>query len=131
MGFLEYPYTNFDDMNLDYIIKTVKNLFETVSNLEEWRTTHEQEYEELKALYDDIMRGIFPDSIKTAFNVWMEKNAVDIVGNMVKHVFFGLTDYGYFCAFIPDSWDDIVFKTSEYDYVTPLMPEYGHLILQY
>lgn len=129
--FREYPYTNLNDLNLDYVLKTIRAILDDVDELKEWRETHEEEYLQLKNLYDDIMKGIFPESIKTAFRLWMEKNAVDIVGSMVKNVYFGLTEYGHFCAYIPDSWSDIIFKTSEYDYFTELMPEYGHLILQY
>lgn len=46
-------------------------------------------------------------------------------------VFFGLTDDGYFVAYIPDSWESITFETTGYDTVVDLMPEFGHLVLNY
>ena len=46
-------------------------------------------------------------------------------------VYFGLTDDGYFKAMIPEAWDKIYFRTTGYDYNTPLQPEYGHLVLEY
>ena len=46
-------------------------------------------------------------------------------------VFFGLTDSGYFVAYIPDSWDDIGFETTGWDVILAEMPEYGHLCLTY
>lgn len=46
-------------------------------------------------------------------------------------IFVGINDAGYFVYYIPDSWQDIEFKTTGWDYVTPLMPDYGHLVLQY
>ena len=46
-------------------------------------------------------------------------------------VFFGLTDNGYFVAYIPDSWESVSFETTGYDTVVDLMPEYGHLVLKY
>ena len=46
-------------------------------------------------------------------------------------VFFGLTDSGYFVAYIPESWESITFETTGYDTVVDLMPEYGHLVLRY
>ena len=46
-------------------------------------------------------------------------------------VFFGLTDTGYFVAYIPESWESITFETTGYDTVVDLMPEYGHLVLKY
>lgn len=53
----------------------------------------------------------------------------EIIAQYIKTVFFGLTNDGYFVAYIPDSLDDIVFSTSQYDDFTTLEPEYGHLIL--
>ena len=42
-------------------------------------------------------------------------------------VYFGLTNDGYFCAYIPKSWENIHFDTVQ-DYEDPL---YGHLMLMY
>ena len=53
----------------------------------------------------------------------------EIIAQYIKMVFFGLTEDGYFVAYIPDSWDDIQFSTSQYDDFTSAEPEYGHLIL--
>lgn len=129
--FREYPYTNLNDLNLDYILKTLKNYIDDIADLKEWRETHEAEYEQLKELYDQIMSGNFPPEVQAAFVRWMRENATDIVGEMIKNVFFGLTDAGYFVAYIPDSWADIIFNTTEYDIVIPLFEEYGHLVLSY
>lgn len=46
-------------------------------------------------------------------------------------IFVGINDAGYFVYYIPDSWQDIEFKTTGWDYETPLMQDYGHLVLQY
>lgn len=131
MLFSVYPYHNFSDYNLDWCINTVKELTPRVAELEEWRSEHESEYQELKQLYDDIMSGRFPDSMIDSLRDWLSRNAFDIIGEMVKMVFFGLTDSGYFVAYIPDSWQDITFKTTEYDVNIPLFGEYGHLVLYY
>lgn len=128
--FNEFPHTRFYDADLGYIIKKIGELLECCDAMQEWKTQHESAYNELKELYDDVMSGNFPDSIKNAFYDWMNENAIDIVGNMVKSVFFGLTDSGYFVAFIPDSWDDIIFNTTGHDIFIPDV-EYGHLTLSY
>lgn len=129
--FTEYPYTNFSDLNLDWIIAEMKKYLDAIADLESWKTQHEAEYEQLKALYDAVMSGNFPPSIVNAFNQWMFENATDIVGEMIKAVFFGLTDSGYFVAYIPESWQDIIFNTTGWDIETELMPDYGHLVLSY
>lgn len=55
-----------------------------------------------------------------------------IVGEYLKvAVLFGLTDSGYFVAYIPSTWDDITFGTTGLD--TPLSEDgvYGRLTLNY
>ena len=78
-----------------------------------------------------IESGNLPEGMKAGIRQWMAANALDLVGELVKMVFFGLTDSGYFVAYIPESWDDITFNTTDYDINVPLMPEYGHLVLSY
>ena len=131
LGFFnKYPYTDFHELNLDWVLKTVKNLFAAVQQIDSWMDQHQAEYEELKALYDQIIAGNFPDSIKQAFINWMNLNALDLVGEMTKLVIFNITDDGYFVSYIPESWDDILFGTTGYDTILPGY-EYGHLVLSY
>ena len=85
-----------------------------------------------KELFDDI------DAIKKEMNIiqkWIDdfniSDIEEIIGECIKMVFFGLTQNGYFVAYIPDSWDDITFSTSQYDDFTTVAPDFGHLILSY
>lgn len=125
--FDHFPYTNFHELNLEWILKHFKEFIAELSELEDWRAQHEKDYEELKKIYDDIVAGDFPQSMIDALYKWMQDNALDLVGSMIKHVYFGLTNDGYFCAFIPDNWSDVQFDTIM-DYDSPL---YGHLMLTY
>lgn len=76
------------------------------------------------------------------------KNELDIVQNWINNfdtkyaekiieqyiasmVYFGLTDSGYFVAYIPLSWNNIQFGTTGLDVDTPMQPEFGHLVLLY
>lgn len=60
-----------------------------------------------------------------------EEKIVNFLDRYIKFIFFGLTDDGYFVAYIPDTWNEITFSTSQYDDFTTLEPEFGHLILSY
>ena len=122
-----YPYLNIQDLNLDWIISHFKEFIDAINGLDEWRNTHQKEYEELKTLYDDIINGNFPPAMYNALHEWVVTNATSIIGDLIKAVHFGLTNDGYFCAFIPDSWSDIQFDTVT-DFDDPL---YGHLMLIY
>ena len=72
-------------------------------------------------------------------NEWIanfDDNARQIMEEIIENyivtmVFFGLTDDGYFVAYIPESWEDITFYTTELDIFLPIEPEYGHLVLAY
>lgn len=130
MIFNEYPYRNLEDLNLDYILKKVKQLYEQITSLDEWKTEHEAEYNQLKELYDAVMSGNFPPTIVNAFNSWMQINALDLVGELIKMVIINITDDGYLVAYIPESWDDIIFNTTGLDITIPGQ-EYGRLVLSY
>lgn len=67
------------------------------------------------------------EQIRTGDYAWLQT----IIQNAIKNVWFGITDAGYFVAYVPESWSDITFRTTEYDYVTELIPDFGHLVLIY
>lgn len=131
MGYFDFPHTRTYDSDLGWLIKTVKTIADLVEGLEDWKTEHVEEYEQLKALYDAIMSGNFPESVTDAFQRWMNENALDLVGEMAKLVFFGINDAGYWVAYIPEGWDDIIFNTTGYDINIPDYPEYGRLVLSF
>lgn len=130
MSYFEFPHTRTYDSDLGWLIKTVKKLTELVDELDDWKVQHKAEYDQLKALYDAIISGHFPQSITNAFNKWMQENALTLVAEMIKLVFFGITDTGYFVAYIPDGWDDIIFGTTGLD-IFPSGLDFGHLTLSF
>jgi len=126
----EYPYVDPTQYNADWLLKKMKELLARMDSMDEWRAEYEKAYEDYKNLVEDIENGTFPDSIVNAFNKWMSENALDLVGAMVKMVFFGITDDGYFVAYLPENWDDITFNTSGYD-IALAGYNFGHLVLSY
>lgn len=129
----EFPYTDPNLYNDDWLLSRVKELKAMIDELETWKTDFQDEYEQFMTLMAQIESGNFPPSIKNAFYQWMQLNAVSLVGELVHNVFFGITDDGHFVAYIPDSWSDIIFNTTYYDIVLSAHPEYGygHLVLSY
>ena len=126
----KYPYTDFHEMNLSWILARIAALDHDNVIFKEWKTQHEAEYEQLKAYIDAINAGNFPPEMVKGLKVWFEQYGVDIIGELVKMVFFGLTDDGHFVAFIPDGWDEIIFGTTGYDDMVPGI-DFGHLTLSY
>ena len=132
MSYLEFdfPHSKMYDSDLRELIAMYKKLVPAVEGLESWKREHEAEYEELKSFMEAIEDGQFPNSMYEAMKLWLQKNAFDIIGEMAKMVFFGITDDGYFVAYIPENWSDIVFSTTGLDITIP-NTDYGKLVLSY
>lgn len=126
----KYTYTDFHELNLDWIISSVKQLLIEMDNIEEWKTQHIEDYNQLKKLYDDLIAGKFTPELENALYKWTIEHTVEIIGQTIKTVFFGITDNGYFVAYIPNSWSDIIFGTTGLD-TFPDGVDFGHLTLIY
>lgn len=81
----------------------------------------------VQAELEKVKNGDYVSLYINALASWIDNNLQELVGRVVKYVFFGLTDDGYFCAYIPDSWKFINFDTI----IDTTSPLYGHLLLQW
>ena len=71
-------------------------------------------------------------TVQNWINNFDTKYAEKIIAQYIATmVFFGLTDSGYFVAYIPENWESINFGTTGLDVDVPIQPEYGHLVLMY
>ena len=97
---------------VDYLNKVIGGTNGVIEDIEELKN-------DLKTVEDWIAN----------FNTkYAEKIIADYIATMV---FFGLTETGYFVAYIPENWDNIGFATTGLDIEVPIEPEYGHLVLLY
>lgn len=131
MSFFEFPHTRTYDSDLGWLIKKVTSYDEAINALNEWIAENEPKMNDLLAFMEALEEGDLPEGMKQGLYQWASENMLDLVGQLVKMVFFGLTDSGYFVAYIPESWNDLIFNTSGYDVFLADVPEYGHLILSY
>lgn len=127
MSFFEFPHTRTYDGDLGWLIKCCENVNDALDALNAWKNEVDPKIEDILKLWDMIEAGELPPAVQDAIREWMRVNAVDLMGELIKNVYFGLTNDGYFCAFIPKSWDWVTFDTIT-DFPDPL---YGHLVLQY
>lgn len=86
-----------------------------------------EEINKLKDLFEKFIDSGFDDYYKDQVEKWINENLTYIFTHVVKQVFFGLTQNGYFCAYIPSSWNDIIFDTG-WNYSEDT---YGRLILRW
>lgn len=131
--FNEFPHTRTYDNDLGWLIKNVKSYDGTIAALNQWIETNTPKIEDLETFKNALESGVLPEGVKQGIRDWCSENLIDLMSETIKNVFFGLTDSGYFVAYIPESWDDITFNTSDYDITLTDRPDidYGHLILSY
>lgn len=134
MGLFEheyFPYTNLHELNLDYVLKSIEDCRKAGKDFLQWVEEHEPEYAYIKKIIEDMQAGLLPDGVANGIYEWMKKNGLDLIAQLATQVYFGLTDDGYFVAYVPESWDDIIFNTTGYDIdiSLELNEDYGRLVL--
>lgn len=83
--------------------------------------------DKLMADFQKFMESGFDDYYLEQIEQWVNDNLETLYKLLVKQVYFGLNEQGYFVAYIPESWDDIFFDTGmNYGQDT-----YGRLILRW
>ena len=84
--------------------------------------------EKLEADFKTFMESGFDDYYKAQVAQYIADNIDSITQQFTqKSVYFGLTSDGYFCAYIPENWSDIVFDTG----TVYGRSDYGRLILRF
>ena len=99
---------------VDYTNELIKNDNQIIEKLE----------------YYDLLIAEVKQTLYELTNGGYNQIIEDYIAEVIKMVFFGLTDSGYFIAYIPDGWDEITFNTTGYD-IFDTGVDYGHLTLSY
>ncbi len=87
-----------------------------------------EDIDELIAMFNKFMESGFDDYYAEQIEQWINDHMQDIIDSAFsKMVFFGLTQEGYFVAYVPESWKDLVFDTG----AVYGSEQYGRLILYY
>ena len=86
-----------------------------------------EDVERLQAEFDKFVESGFYDYYIDQLKDWINENVPWFFERFAKQVFFGLTEDGYFCAYVPDSWSDISFDTG----AVYGREDYGRLILRF
>ena len=122
-----WPYSNFHDLNLDWVIHVLQEakavVTEKIPGIETAISELQAADKDINARIDDVLKKI-GELVDDAAIMQLVIQAIDCA---IKMVFFGLSDDGYFVAFIPNSWDCITFGTI----LDCESPDYGKLTLSY
>lgn len=125
--FEQFPYSNMQNLNLDWVIQVLKAAEEVVTEkipgIEYAISALQQADKDINKRIDDVI-----EEIETLVDDdTIMQLVVDAISEAIKMVFFGLSDDGYFVAYIPNSWDCITFGTI----LDCESPDYGKLTLSY
>lgn len=125
MGFFNnFPYTNFHEMNLDWIVKQVNDLIEKypgmISDISQLANELSKRVATLEKDYDYLSTG------------GLEKNLRKVLSAFMPAMLYPeISEAGYIIYNIPGTWDAITFNTTGLDINLDLQPEYGHLVVSY
>jgi len=139
--FEQFPYTNFHDLNLDWILQKMKEAISQVdinnAKVELLSDKCDEFQEELNVVnsaitainneLEKVENGEYVQLYLNSIISWIDNNLQQLVANIVKYVAFEIDDSGYFIANIPDTWKFLKFDTI----VDTNNPDYGHLILEW
>lgn len=110
--------------NLYCIMDALKNY---VNGASEQINENTDKIAELEDLFNKFIESGFEDYYEKQLEQWINDNVQLLWETFAQMVFFGLTSDGHFCAYVPESWEDITFDTGAV-YGTS---QYGRLILRY
>lgn len=86
-----------------------------------------QDITDLQEEIQNLKDGGLLDYYTAQIYQWVQDNMPELMGAAVKQVYFGLTDDGRFCAYVPESWSDITFDTG----MVYGRSDYGRLLLRF
>lgn len=112
---------------LNDVIAQLNHQGENVNGLIEVYNTLNVRVTDLENELDAVKNGEYVHLYLDSIIAWIDANLQQLVSRIVKFVCFGLSDDGYFTAYIPATWAFLSFDTvATYD-----DPDYGKLIIQW
>lgn len=101
-------------------------LVEANNYMQEWQATQDEVIRELTQQVEDFINGGYREDFDRFAQEWLDANIQQALTKAVHMVFFGLTDEGYFVAYIPQDWAFV------FDTIMNYADEnYGSLVIKY
>lgn len=101
-------------------------LIEANNYLQEWQRTQDEVIQELAQVVQDFINGGYKKDFDRFAQEWLNANIQRALAKAAHMVFFGLTDDGYFVAYIPQDWAFVLDTIMDY-----ANENYGSLVIRY
>lgn len=110
------------------VIKILNNSLEDINILKE-------EIENTNSALDVFKEGVESQFEELVNGTWIQ-GTIPYLEELLKQyipvaIFFEINNDGYFVTNIPETWDEIQFNTTGYDYPEINGVGYGHLVMSY
>lgn len=110
------------------VIKILNNSLEDINILKE-------EIENTNSAFDGFKEEVNNQFEELVNGTWIQ-GTIPYLEELLKQyipvaIFFEINNEGYFVANIPETWDEIQFNTTGYDYPEINGVGYGHLVMSY
>ena len=123
----DYEFLCWVQNNLNVISQNLETLKQNVDDNTNDIAQLQNQVQSLNTLLEAIKNGEYVDLYLDSLIKYIDNNLQKLVGRISYFVYFGLTDDGYFVAYIPPNWEFIQFTTD----MNCNSQTYGHLILTY
>lgn len=94
--------------------------------LNEWQAAQDELMADLEQLVQDFINGGYKQDFDQFAQDWLDANIQEALTKAAHMVFFGLTEDGYFTAYIPRDWSFVFDTIIDYN-----DPNYGSLTIKY
>lgn len=115
------------EQGIKQLCKTVCTVIDYLNQVADQVNLDTDAIAKLEADFKEFVEHGFDDYYREQIEQWFKDNAWILYQSMSKQVYFGLTDDGYFCAYVPDSWKEVTFDTG----AVYGRSDYGRLVLKF
>lgn len=94
--------------------------------LQRWQDEQDRVIADLAKAVEDFIAGGYKEDFDKFARDWLDANIREALTKAAHMVFFGLTEDGYFCAYIPSDWSFVLDTVIDYE-----SEDYGSLVICY
>lgn len=116
-----------DEQRIKEICCRLGSLIDYLDTITDGTNELADEVAQLKELFEQFQESGFDDYYEQQVKEWIAANLAFVFESTAKQVFFGINKEGYFTAYVPQSWDQIIFDTG----AVYADDTYGRLILRW